>query len=134
MNKSAVLFVTTCLAATMIHQGATAATASQKNKVRKPITHARAIPVQTQAAPKAAAPVAVARLAAVPAPVAHVASGNEAIVVLGAGAARETQTVSHLAIQQYVPGTSPFKALSKLPGVMFTSSDPLGSYEWSQQI
>ena len=59
---------------------------------------------------------------------------SEAIVVLGAGSSRETQSVSRTALMEYTPGTSPFKALSKLPGVMFTSSDPLGSYEWSQQI
>ncbi|MFT8445537.1 MAG: TonB-dependent receptor [Acetobacter orientalis] len=58
----------------------------------------------------------------------------ESIIVMGAGAARETQKLSHLALQQVAPGTSPLKTLSKLPGVMFTSSDPLGSYEWSQQI
>lgn len=62
------------------------------------------------------------------------ARNPESIIVLGAGQARETQTISRTAIQEYTPGTSPFKALSKLPGVMFTSSDPLGSYEWSQQI
>ena len=62
------------------------------------------------------------------------ATQAESIIVLGAGAARETQTLSHTAIQETAPGTSPLKALSKLPGVMFTSSDPLGSYEWSQQI
>ncbi|MCH4023052.1 MAG: TonB-dependent receptor [Acetobacter sp.] len=61
-------------------------------------------------------------------------SESEAIVVLGAGSSRETQSVSRTALMEYTPGTSPFKALSKLPGVMFTSSDPLGSYEWSQQI
>ncbi|WP_186807710.1 TonB-dependent receptor [Swaminathania salitolerans] len=59
---------------------------------------------------------------------------TESIIVLGAGQARETQTISRRTIEEYTPGTSPFKALSKLPGVMFTSSDPLGSYEWSQQI
>ncbi|MGC5748880.1 TonB-dependent receptor [Gluconobacter sp. NFX36] len=62
------------------------------------------------------------------------AASAESVVVLGAGAARETQTISRRAIQEMTPGTSPFKTLSKLPGVMFTSSDPLGSYEWSQQI
>ncbi|MBS1027106.1 TonB-dependent receptor [Gluconobacter albidus] len=59
---------------------------------------------------------------------------SESIVVLGSGASRETQTLSHLALQEVAPGTSPLKTLSKLPGVMFTSSDPLGAYEWSQQI
>ncbi|MBE7728402.1 TonB-dependent receptor [Komagataeibacter sp. FXV3] len=62
------------------------------------------------------------------------ATKAESIIVMGAGAARETQSLSHLALQEVAPGTSPLKTLSKLPGVMFTSSDPLGSYEWSQQI
>ncbi|MBB2196393.1 TonB-dependent receptor [Gluconacetobacter sp. 1c LMG 22058] len=139
MKKSTILFVTTCLTAVMTHQTARAATSTNaRHKAYHAASHTtapartgRAQPVPTQ--PAASAPV-VARPAAVPVPAVHVASENEAIVVLGAGAARETQTVSHVAIQQYVPGTSPFKALSKLPGVMFTSSDPLGSYEWSQQI
>ncbi|GBQ19961.1 TonB-dependent receptor [Gluconacetobacter sacchari] len=124
MNRSAALFLTTCLTAVMIHHGAVAATAHHTHSARQ---------ASPQAVPAAASAPVPVRARAV-APAAHVASGDEAIVVLGAGAARETQTVSHLAIQQYVPGTSPFKALSKLPGVMFTTSDPLGSYEWSQQI
>ncbi|MCQ8278986.1 TonB-dependent receptor [Acetobacteraceae bacterium KSS8] len=61
-------------------------------------------------------------------------AGSESVVVLGHGASRQTQTVTRTAIQSVAPGTSPLKVLSKLPGVMFTSSDPLGSYEWSQQI
>ncbi|MQR99680.1 TonB-dependent receptor [Gluconobacter aidae] len=67
-------------------------------------------------------------------PEATVSNKAESIVVLGSGASRETQTLSHLALQEVAPGTSPLKTLSKLPGVMFTSSDPLGAYEWSQQI
>ncbi|WP_018979351.1 TonB-dependent receptor [Saccharibacter floricola] len=59
---------------------------------------------------------------------------NETLLVLGGGQARQTQTLSRLALTENPPGTNPMKALSKLPGVMFTSSDPLGSYEWSQQI
>ncbi|WP_249201628.1 TonB-dependent receptor [Gluconobacter sphaericus] len=67
-------------------------------------------------------------------PQARASNKTESIVVLGSGASRETQTLSHLALQEVAPGTSPLKTLSKLPGVMFTSSDPLGAYEWSQQI
>ncbi|NVN41885.1 TonB-dependent receptor, partial [Ameyamaea chiangmaiensis] len=59
---------------------------------------------------------------------------TEAVVVLGAGASRQTQTLGRSEIMKMTPGTSPLKTLSKLPGVMFTSSDPLGAYEWSQQI
>ncbi|WP_323989445.1 TonB-dependent receptor domain-containing protein [Nguyenibacter sp. L1] len=116
MRKSAAFFLTTCLGAIMVHQAGAATTPARPAKPHK----SRHAPQtrRTTTTPAAAVP----------------ASGPEAIVVLGAGASRETQSVSHLAIQQYVPGTSPFKALSKLPGVMFTTSDPLGSYEWSQQI
>ncbi|MXV44130.1 TonB-dependent receptor [Saccharibacter sp. 17.LH.SD] len=59
---------------------------------------------------------------------------SETMLVLGGGATRQTQTLSRLALSENTPGTNPMKALSKLPGVMFTGSDSLGSYEWSQQI
>ncbi len=61
-------------------------------------------------------------------------AGSESVVVLGHGSSRQTQTITRTAIQTVAPGTSPLKVLSKLPGVMFTASDPLGAYEWSQQI
>ncbi|NDA80978.1 MAG: TonB-dependent receptor, partial [Actinobacteria bacterium] len=35
----------------------------------------------------------------------------------------------------YLPaGTSPLKAIEKLPGVNFQSADPFGAYEWSARI
>ncbi|MBO1326683.1 TonB-dependent receptor [Acetobacter sp. TBRC 12305] len=70
----------------------------------------------------------------VPAARARQSSASESIVVLGTGSARETQSVSRTAIAQATPGTSPFKVLSQLPGVVFTSSDPLGINEASQQV
>lgn len=136
MTRSKKLFLSTCLTTVMI-SGATANAATTRTKSQS-ATHS-ASQAATKSAAKTATPTSTiaARPATAPAPVpgkAVTARNQEAIMVLGAGAARETQTVSRTAISQYVPGTSPFKALSKLPGVMFTSSDPLGSYEWSQQI
>ncbi|MBB2201462.1 TonB-dependent receptor [Gluconacetobacter tumulisoli] len=131
MNKTISLCLTTCLSALLVHQAAAAATARKSLKPGHAV-QTRAAPGtknQTLAVPAVAAPVQVAQTSAALPP-----SPSEAIIVLGAGASRETQTVSRMAISQYVPGTSPFKALSKLPGVMFTTSDPLGAYEWSQQI
>lgn len=32
------------------------------------------------------------------------------------------------------PGTTPLKAVERLPGVNFNSSDPFGSYEWSTTV
>lgn len=61
-------------------------------------------------------------------------AGVENVIVLGRGSSRQVQTMSHTELQSVAPGTSPFKTLSKLPGVVFESSDPLGAYEWSQQI
>ncbi|MBM9400729.1 TonB-dependent receptor [Gluconacetobacter azotocaptans] len=131
MNKTISLCLTTCLSALLVHQAAAATTTRKQHK------SGRAVQAQAASDAKgpsvaAVAPAAPVRMARPPA--ALPPRSSEAIVVFGAGASRETQTVSRTAISQYVPGTSPFKALSKLPGVMFTTSDPLGSYEWSQQI
>ncbi|WP_028103889.1 TonB-dependent receptor [Pseudoduganella violaceinigra] len=56
------------------------------------------------------------------------------VEVLGAGQSRQTQSISHADIVKAVPGGSPLKALEKLPGVSFQSSDPFGAYEWSTRI
>ena len=61
-------------------------------------------------------------------------SGTGEIVVLGFGQTRQTQTVSADDIALLTPGTSPLKAISKLPGVNFQSADAFGSYEWSTRI
>jgi iron complex outermembrane receptor protein len=70
--------------------------------------------------------------------VASAATGNEAqqddIVVLGFGQARQVQTVSAIDMERLPPGTSPLKAISKLPGVNFQSADAFGAYEWSTRI
>ncbi|MCX2561888.1 TonB-dependent receptor [Acetobacter farinalis] len=122
MKRSRLLLLTTCLSSLFLSNAhaQTAATPTQAGTQQ----------TSTKAAKKGktASAVKKAKVTSVQ------ANQAESIVVLGAGAARETQKLSHMALQQVAPGTSPLKTLSKLPGVMFTSSDPLGSYEWSQQI
>ena len=56
------------------------------------------------------------------------------IVVLGFGQSRQVQTVSATDMERLTPGTSPLKAIAKLPGVNFQSADAFGAYEWSTRI
>ncbi len=58
----------------------------------------------------------------------------EEIVVFGRGETRQVQSVSAVQIGQLPPGTSPIRAVAKLPGVNFQSADPFGAYEWSTRI
>jgi iron complex outermembrane receptor protein len=44
------------------------------------------------------------------------------------------QTIAADQIAQLPSGTSPLKAIEKLPGVNFQSADPFGAYEWSTRI
>ncbi|MDX3910244.1 MAG: TonB-dependent receptor [Sphingobium sp.] len=60
-------------------------------------------------------------------------SGGE-IVVYGFGETRQVQTVGADDLKLLTPGTSPLKAISKLPGVNFQSGDAFGAYEWSTRI
>ncbi|GBQ83003.1 TonB-dependent receptor [Gluconobacter albidus] len=122
MKKNGVL-LTTCLSS-LVFYSAHAAPVPAKTS-----SHGDAAQHRT---PRPAPQKAAARKSSTPD--AAISNKSESIVVLGSGASRETQTLSHLALQEVAPGTSPLKTLSKLPGVMFTSSDPLGAYEWSQQI
>ncbi|AQS91917.1 TonB-dependent receptor [Gluconobacter albidus] len=122
MKKNGVL-LTTCLSS-LVFYSAHAAPVPAKTP-----SHGDAAQHRT---PRPAPQKAAARKSSTPD--AAISNKSESIVVLGSGASRETQTLSHLALQEVAPGTSPLKTLSKLPGVMFTSSDPLGAYEWSQQI
>jgi iron complex outermembrane receptor protein len=84
-------------------------------------------PVFAEGAPSAdlAAPVA-----ATEAPTAQVSE----VVVFGVGQSREVQTLLPVELNKATPGTSPLETLGKLPGVDFESSDPLGAYEWAQQV
>ena len=62
------------------------------------------------------------------------AVATEDISVFGQGQTRQVQNITQADLQQEPAGTSPLKALEKLPGVHFESSDPWGSYEWSTRF
>ncbi len=65
---------------------------------------------------------------------AEAASGIEEISVFGKGEVRQVNTVTAVQLEQFPAGTSPLKAIEKLPGVNFQSADPYGAYEWSTRI
>jgi iron complex outermembrane receptor protein len=69
-----------------------------------------------------------------PVTTAGAAEPTDEIVVIGRGETRQTQQIGQDDIAVLVPGTSPLKAIEKLPGVNFQSADPFGSYEWAQRI
>lgn len=56
------------------------------------------------------------------------------IVVYGSGKVRQEQSVSERAIAILAPGSSPLKAIARLPGVALQSSDPFGSYELGTRL
>ena len=62
------------------------------------------------------------------------AADDAEIVVFGRGQVRQVTEVTQVDLRQTVAGSSPFKAIEKLPGVNFQSADPFGVYEWSTRI
>ncbi|QUT07040.1 TonB-dependent receptor [Sphingobium phenoxybenzoativorans] len=62
------------------------------------------------------------------------ADSGDDIIVLGFGEVRQVQTIGKDDIALLTPGTTPLKAISKLPGVNFQSADAFGAYEWSSRI
>ena len=58
----------------------------------------------------------------------------EDVVVFGAGQTRQQASITEAAIAVEAPGTSPLKAIERLPGVSFQSADAFGNYEWSARI
>lgn len=56
------------------------------------------------------------------------------IVVLGTGQTRQVQEIQGVDIARLAPGSSPLRAVEKLPGVNFQAADPFGAYEWSTRI
>ncbi|WBO23402.1 TonB-dependent receptor [Sphingomonas abietis] len=62
------------------------------------------------------------------------ADKNKEIVVLGFGRSRQVQSVTAADIALQTPGSSPLKAIEKLPGVQFEAADPFGAYEWAVRI
>ncbi len=89
--------------------------------------------VSAQTLPAQAA-VASAADPATPAATDDQAGASGDVVVLGFGQSRQIQTVNAADLERLTPGTSPLKAISKLPGVNFQSADPFGAYEWSTKI
>lgn len=57
-----------------------------------------------------------------------------AIVVYGKGQTHQVQSITDKDIVNLAPGTSPLKAIEKLPSVNFQSADPFGNYEWSARV
>ena len=58
----------------------------------------------------------------------------EEVMVLGRGETRQVQVIGATQIDRLPAGTSPLKAIEKMPGVNFQSADPFGAYEWSARI
>jgi iron complex outermembrane receptor protein len=58
----------------------------------------------------------------------------ETIIILGQGQSRQVQTISTTQIETLAAGSSPLRAIEKLPGVSFQSADAFGAYEWSTRI
>jgi iron complex outermembrane receptor protein len=56
------------------------------------------------------------------------------VVVFGVGQSRQQTSITEAAIAVEAPGTSPLKAIERLPGVSFQSADAFGNYEWSARI
>lgn len=62
------------------------------------------------------------------------AGDQDEIVVVGQGQTRQVQELGQSDIAVLTPGTSPLKAIEKLPGVNFQAADPFGAYEWAQRV
>jgi iron complex outermembrane receptor protein len=58
---------------------------------------------------------------------------DEAIVVFGKGETRQVQEVAPTS-SVLTPGTSPIRAIEKLPSVNIQAADPFGNYEWSTRV
>lgn len=69
-----------------------------------------------------------------PAPADEGSSDEPQIVVIGRGETRQVQQLSSRDIAELAAGTSPLKAIEKLPSVNFQSADPFGAYEWAERV
>lgn len=58
----------------------------------------------------------------------------EETIIFGRSEARQVHVLGAAELAEYPAGTSPLKAVEKLPGVNFQSADPYGAYEWSTRI
>lgn len=68
------------------------------------------------------------------APAADDMAGQSEIVVIGRGETRQVQQLDASDIAELAAGTSPLKAIEKLPSVNFQSADPFGAYEWAERV
>lgn len=62
------------------------------------------------------------------------AADEDAIVVFGQGQTRQVQELKAKDLSILAPGTSPLKAIEKLPSVNFQSADPFVTYECSSHV
>ena len=69
-----------------------------------------------------------------PVPAADDGADQNHIVVIGRGETRQVQQLSSSDIAELAAGTSPLKAIEKLPSVNFQSADPFGAYEWATRV
>ena len=67
-------------------------------------------------------------------PADEAATDGDAIVVFGKGETRQVQEVKAADIAVLLPGTSPIRAIEKLPSVNIQSADAFGNYEWSTRV
>lgn len=67
-------------------------------------------------------------------PTADESTAENEIVVFGQGQTRQVQELKTEDVTILAPGTSPLKAIEKLPSVNFQSADPFGTYEWSSRV
>jgi iron complex outermembrane recepter protein len=56
------------------------------------------------------------------------------IIVFGRGETRQVQELDQKDLAIQAAGTSPLKAIERLPSVNFQSADPFGNYEWSTRV
>jgi iron complex outermembrane receptor protein len=91
-------------------------------------------PLAAHAATDPAAPPPTAPAADPAAPAETDAPATPDIVVIGQGETRQVQRLNQADVAILAPGTSPLKAIQKLPGVNFQSADPFGAYEWSERV
>ncbi len=68
------------------------------------------------------------------APAAEEAEAAAEIVVFGRGETRQVQELGQADLAILAPGTSPLKAIERLPSVNVQSADPFGNYEWSTRL
>ena len=65
---------------------------------------------------------------------ADAADDGSEIIVIGRGDTRQVQEIAQEDLAILASGTSPLKAIAKLPSVNFQSADAFGTYEWAQRV